>query len=352
MNSTPAPAPTATRNIVIAISLLALAVLVWRIADVFVIGFGGFVIAALLRALAVPLAAKTGWSERWSLMAVVFALIVVFVLLGWLFGNQAQEQATELQQQLPQAWEKFLTWLDTWQIGQFAIDSVQHALGDSKTLSNVGLVATAAFATVANLLLILFLGVYFAVDPPLYRAGALRLLPPAYRGRTRGALDDAGNALRKWLLAQVLAMISVGVLAGVGLALVGLPLAFALGVVAAVFEFIPVIGPILFSIPGLLLAFAKGPHTALYVLLVYIVVQQLESNVIIPLLQRWAVELPPVIGLLAIVAGGYLFGVMGVVFATPMVVVVMSLVRHLYVEETLENHHRPAPRRRTAATST
>jgi predicted PurR-regulated permease PerM len=344
VNSSRAPT-SPTRTIIIAISLLALAVLIWRMSDVFVIGFGGLVIAALLRSLANPIAAKTGWRPRWCVLAVVAAFVVVFTLLGWLFGNQVTQQATELQVQLPRAWQKFMGWVGQWETGRAAIDSAKRALSDSKTLSNVSLAATAVFAVVADFVLILFLGVYFAFDPWLYRDGSLRLLPPAHRGRVAGALNDAGNALRKWLLAQALAMISVGVLAGLGLAIVGVPLAFALGVVAAIFEFIPVLGPVLFSIPGLLLAFAKGPDTVVYALTVYVVVQQLESNVIIPLLQRWAVELPPVVGLLAIVAGGYLFGVMGVVFATPLTVVVMAIVRNLYVEETLENHRHPPPRR-------
>jgi predicted PurR-regulated permease PerM len=113
-------------------------------------------------------------------------------------------------------------------------------------------------------------------------------------------------------------------------------------VLAAVLEFVPVLGPILFSLPGLLLAFAKGPDTALYAFFVYLVVQQFEGNVLIPLIQRWAVELPPVVGLLAVVIGGLLLGIPGVIFATPLAVVVMRVVKHLYVEDALEKPAAPA----------
>ncbi|HEY1108582.1 MAG TPA: AI-2E family transporter, partial [Opitutaceae bacterium] len=98
------------------------------------------------------------------------------------------------------------------------------------------------------------------------------------------------------------------------------------------------------TIPGVLLAFSKGPDTAFYVLLVYIAVQQIESNVLTPLMQRRAVELPPVIALLSIVACGLLVGVLGVIFATPMAVVVMVLVKRLYIEDTLEHGRPSAPR--------
>jgi predicted PurR-regulated permease PerM len=350
MNAAAPTASPATRNIIVAIALVALAVMIWRTADVFIVAFGGVVVAALLRALALPLARRLHWSERWTVLAVLAALVVGFVLLGWLFGNLATKQATQLQEQLPKAGKKFLEWLQQWQLGQQLIDTAKQTAGDSKSLSHLGVAATAVFGGVADLLLVLFLGVYFAIDPRMYRDGVLRLLPPVHRGRVGRALDDAGDALRRWLLGQLVAMISVGVLVGIGLALVGVPLAPALGVVAAIFEFIPVIGPILFSIPGLLLAFAKGPNVAVYALIVYVVVQQVESNVLIPLLQRWAVELPPVVGLLAIVAGAYLLGVMGVVFATPAAVVIMALVQHLYVEEALEQRPPRSPPRRRATT--
>jgi predicted PurR-regulated permease PerM len=111
-----------------------------------------------------------------------------------------------------------------------------------------------------------------------------------------------------------------------------------------------VVGPIAAAVPAVLLAFATGPQTALYVMFLYIAVQQIESNILTPLVQRWAVELPPVIALLSIVACGLLFGVLGVIFATPMAVVVMAMVQHLYVEDTLENG-RGGAKNRTAQVS-
>jgi predicted PurR-regulated permease PerM len=339
----------ATRYILIAIALLAVAVVIWRVADVLVVGFGGIVLAALLRALANPLAHKTGWPSRRCVLIVVAALVLAAALLGWLFGHQAATQASELGTRLPEAGHQLLERVRRTDVGRNAVDSVREALKDSKTLSNVGIAAGAILGGVLNLLLILFLSVYFALDPAVYRDGALRLVPPRHRDRVGRALDDAGEALEKWLVAQALAMISVGLLVGLGLALIGVPLPFALGALAALLEFVPVLGPILFSLPGLLLALSKSPQTALYALIVYIVVQQLESNVLIPLLQRWAVKLPPVVGLLAIVAGGILLGITGVIFATPLAVVGMRLVQHLYVEETLEHRKTPPPSRARAA---
>lgn len=325
------------RYIVTGIALLGLAVVVWRVSDVLVVGFGGIVLAAMLRALAQPLARRTGMRDRWSVLIVVIAFALLIVGLAWLFGQQATKQATDLKEQLPAAVQKAVAAIERTDTGKAIVSSIRDSAGDSKTLSSVGVAATAFLGGMLDLLLVAFLSIYFALDVRLYRDGALRLLPPRHRARVGRVLDDAGEALQKWLVAQAIAMCTVGVLVGVGLALVGVPLAFALGVLAAVFEFVPVLGPILFSLPGLLLAFAKGPETALYALFVYLGVQQFEGNVLIPMLQRWAVELPPVLGLLAVVAGGLLLGVPGIIFATPLAVVVMGLVKHLYVEDALEN---------------
>jgi predicted PurR-regulated permease PerM len=336
--------PSVTRYVLIAIALVAVAAIMWLIADVFVIAFGGIVFATVLHVLIRPLQRATGWSRRWSLIAVVLGLLVVFGLLGWLFGHQAAQQFAEMRERLPAAVEKFQTWVGQSKVGRAIVDTVQGQGADGgKTLSNAGLAAGAVVGGIANFLLILFVGIYFAADPGLYRNGALRLLPPARRPQVGHALDQAGGALQKWLVAQLIVMAAVGVLTGIGLAVIGVPLSLSLGLLAGLLEFVPVVGPIASAIPGVLLAFAKGPETAAYALVVYIAVQQIESNLLTPLVQRWAVELPPVVALLSIVACGLLFGVMGIIFATPIAVVALVLVKHLYVEDTLEQGHERAP---------
>jgi predicted PurR-regulated permease PerM len=334
---------TITRQILVAIALLGVAVLLWRVADVLIVGFGGIVIAALLRAMAVPLARITGWRSRWAVLVVLAVALVVLAGAVWLFGHQAATQATDLLNQLPIAFNRLIQVIQRNQTGRAIVQSFQGSLSQSNILSNVGIAAGAVIGGVTDVVLVLFLGVYFAIDPQMYRNGALRLLPPSQRSRVGEVMDDAAVALQKWLIGQAIAMVTVGLLVWLGLAIVGVPLPFALGLLAAVLEFVPVLGPILFSIPGLLLAFTKGPETVLYALLVYLVVQQLEGNVLIPIIQRWAVRLPPVVGVLAIVAGGLLLGVTGIVFATPLAVVGMCLVQHLYVEDTLENGHLRPP---------
>lgn len=326
----------ATRHILVAVTIVSLAALVWLLADAFAIAFGGIVLASVLLSLSGPLARRTRLSARWSLVLVILFLLVAAVGTSWLFGNEVATQFGELQRQLPEAVQKVEDWLGRSPAGQMAVDSIRQVGTNGEVLSRAGSMLGSAFGAVTTLVLVLFLGIYFAANPQLYRDGALRLVPPRRRPQLGRALDDASTALRKWLIAQVVAMLGVGVLTGIGLGIVGVPLALSLAVLAGLLEFVPVIGPIVAAVPGLLLAFSHGPTTALYAAIVYVVVQQIESNVITPLVQRWAVRLPPVIGLLAIVACGILFGLAGVIFAMPLAVVLMALVKDLYVEDTLE----------------
>jgi len=168
-------------------------------------------------------------------------------------------------------------------------------------------------------------------------------VPVAGRKRALLALDASGEALRKWLMGQLAAMVAVGCLTFAGLSLLGVPLAFALALIATLLEFIPFIGPILSGVPAVLVAFTVGPNEALYVVLLYLAIHQIEGNVIMPIVQKWAVKLAPALGIVSIVMFGLLFGLPGILFAVPLMVVVIALVKTLYVDGALE--HEPAKRR-------
>jgi len=331
-----------SRYVLIGLALIGLALLVWKLSDVLVIAFGGIVFATVLRAMSEPLSRWTGLAHRWALMIVLIGLVGIGTGLFYLFGNEVATETTELQQQLPTAVKKLEDYLDKSQVGRSIVQTVNASNVSSTAWASAKTVAGAVVGALADILLILFLSLYFAFDPTVYKRGFLLLLPPGRRPQVGLALDESGDALGKWLLAQVIAMATVGILVGVGLTLIHVPLALALGVVAGILEFVPVLGPILFSIPGILLAFAKSPETAFYAALVYLVVQQVEGNVLIPLLQRWAVHLAPVVGLVAVVACGVLFGVTGVVFATPMAVVATTLVQRLYIKNGLGDDDAPS----------
>jgi len=191
-------------------------------------------------------------------------------------------------------------------------------------------------------LLVLVGGIYLAAQPRLYRGGLVKLVPPGGRERVEQALDDSWRALRLWLLGRLVSMLFIGTLTGVGLWLLGIPGALALGIVAFILEFVPFIGPIIAAVPAILLALAFEPVKALWVAALYLGIQQLEGNVIEPLVQQRAVDLPPALLLFSIVAGAVVFGPAGVVFAAPLTVVLFVMVKRLYVRDALHTQtHMP-----------
>ncbi|MFC3128985.1 AI-2E family transporter [Coralloluteibacterium stylophorae] len=149
------------------------------------------------------------------------------------------------------------------------------------------------------------------------------------------ALADSGRALRLWLGGQAVAMLAVGVLTGLGLWALGVPAALGLAIIATLLDFVPLVGPIAAAVPAILLALTVDPRTGLLTTLLYLVVQQIEGNLLQPLVQQRAVELPPALLLFALIGAGLLFGVLGVLLAAPLTVVIFVLVKRLYVRETL-----------------
>ena len=142
----------------------------------------------------------------------------------------------------------------------------------------------------------------------------------------------ASQGLNRWLFGQMLSMAAIGTFTALGLHLLDIPLALSVGLIAGLLAFVPFFGPIASGILAVVLAFTQGPQQALYVGILCFGIQQIERFVLMPLIQRWTVSLPPALGLLSVVIFGLLFGVMGVVFATPLMVVLMILIKKLYVE--------------------
>jgi predicted PurR-regulated permease PerM len=163
----------------------------------------------------------------------------------------------------------------------------------------------------------------------------VKLTPPSARARIGAAFDAIVEALKRWLLGQGMAMLAVGTMTGIGLWVLGMPMALGLALLAGVLEFVPYIGPFLAAVPAVLIAFAVSPLDALYVLLLYWGVQQVENWALIPLIQKWSVDLPPALAILSLVIFGVLFGVPGIIVAAPLMIVVMILVQKLYVEGIL-----------------
>lgn len=328
------------QKLLITVAVVGLAFMAFRWLQVFLLAFGAALVAVLLRAVANPIRRRTPLNAAWSLAAAVVLLVALIALAGLFVRAQVFAQFDQLSEVLPRAWTAAQAELSTFPAGRWVLGKLQEAQNDHSAVSSLGVVAgrlgritRVGVGALADLVLVIVAGVYFAAQPSLYRDGLLRLVPEAARGRVVMAVEEAAQSLRKWLVGTGLAMVAMGVLIAVGTAMLGLPAPLALGLLAGLAEFVPIVGAIVSAIPGLLLAGAQDVQTLTYALTFYVLAHQFEGHVLIPLIQRQVVAVPPALTLFSILAFGLLFGPLGVILATPLAVVVIVLVRRLYLHE-------------------
>jgi predicted PurR-regulated permease PerM len=321
----------------IVIALVGGVYLVWHLRFVLVLLFGAVVVGTVLRAIAGPF---IRWLRFPDSLAVLMAVLVLFAAIAgtsWMLGAQIAAQTQVLVGALPQAVETVDEWL-----AEIGLDGLFHQmLADLQTsagaiVSNVGGWLTSFGAAITHFLLVIFGGIFLAASPGFYRTGAIKLIPPTRRSLIAEAMDDSDRALRLWLKGQLISMILVGSLTAFGLWMLGIESWLVLGILAGLLEFIPFAGPIIAAIPGVLLALVVSPQLAIWTALLYVAVQQVESYLIQPIVQQYAVHIPPVVLLFSLLAFAMVFGVIGVLFAAPLAVVVYVLVKRLYVVEALE----------------
>jgi predicted PurR-regulated permease PerM len=220
-----------------------------------------------------------------------------------------------------------------------------------EVLSNVTRVAGDIFSAIVAIVVTITAGIIFSLYPRRYRDGIILLFPKDMRPRLRESANATGVALKGWLVGQLISMSIIGVLTTIGLLLIGMPSWLALGLLAGVAQFIPVVGPNVAAIPGVLIGASISMPMMLWSLAVYIGIQQLESNFITPIVMRRAAALPMALTLFSIIAFTALFGIIGALVATPMTVAAKVLIEKLYLEDVLGERAESAaaPRRPRAA---
>lgn len=321
-----------TRYVLIVAAVAVALLAAWQIAKVLLLVFGAVLFAVAIRAGGDAFARYLPFSARWGSMLTVVLVVAGLAALTAVVGDEISRQFAELRAQLPAAIARGQDVLRDSELGRNAFGALRSALGEGLSVQHALSAASTTFGVLSDVVIVLLLALYLSFGPREYINGTVALAPERYQGDVRLALHDSGHALRRWLLGQLVSMTTVGVLTGLGLWLVGVPNAAVLGLVAGLLEFVPIIGPIVAAVPGVLFALAAGPQTALYAALVYFGVQQLEGALIMPLAQKWAVHLPPALALVTVVLFGVLFGIPGVLFATPLTVVIMVLVRRFYLD--------------------
>lgn len=324
------------RRVLIVLGLAALVFLLWQLRTLLLMLFGAIVIASIFRAVADWIARVTRLPGGIATALSIILVLGVVASLVAMFGAHVTQQMQTLRDTLPAAWKAVEQ-----RIGDFGLGRQLEGLVATITapgggsLSGFGQALLSIGGGLADLIVVIFAGIYLATQPNFYRTGFIKLVPPARRAIAAEAMLESERALRLWLKGQAIAMVVVGLLTGIGLWAIGMPSALTLGLLAGLLEFIPFAGPILAAVPAVLLALAAGPEMTLWVVLLYLAVQQFEGNLLTPLVQQYAVDLPGVVLLFSLIGFGTLFGTLGVILAAPLAVVSLVLVKRLYVIEAL-----------------
>jgi predicted PurR-regulated permease PerM len=316
--------------------LLLVAATVLR--EVLLLVFAAVLAACVLRGAAIWLHHHIHLGTGWCLALVVVVLALALGTGLWLQGPRVSAQAVTVADTVSKQVQHL------WQLSQAnplilrmmpRIQAQAGSMVGGITAMMPG-VASSALGAGGDLVVILATALFLAASPALYVGGVLRLLPPGWRPRGHIVLDGLTTTLRLWFLGQFADMVVVAVLTGTGLFLLGVPLAMTLALIAGLFNFVPYIGALAGAVPALAVAVAHSPQTALYVAILFGVVQTLEGNVIAPLIQKRTVDLPPALTILSQTVLGTLFGIMGLILATPLTAATVVAVRMIYVETVLE----------------
>ncbi len=328
----------------VAAATLAILAMLW-------FGFGILLMVFVGLLLALAFSLPAGWlcrhsflSRRWALSVVLFVIIGMFAAFSVNFAFSISQEFEQLAKTLPGSLTGLKQVISQWPLGSQIIEWIGQDPA-SEAFSNWSTRVSSVFSTtlgaLLNVVVIVFIGLFIAFDPAIYRAGLLQLITPSRREGAAEILQFIEYKLAWWLVGRLASMSAVGLLAGVGLWLLGIPMALSLGLLAALLSFIPYLGPLLSAVPALLVAFSVNPTAMLHVGILYAGVQTLESYLITPLIQREAVSIPPGLLLVVQVWLGLVAGLMGMLVAEPLIVLGMVLVQRLYVRGWLEQENHP-----------
>ena len=330
----------------VAVGLFALAFLLWKLKLWVAVAFLAVVLGAALHHGAEALARHTPMGRKLSLAVIVGVLALLLIGFGFLTYDGITRQ---LPDNLQKSVDQFRGRVEETPVGAVVPDKPPPDEQEGgllpgfevQSLLQRGLgVLYDAVTVLTGAVLVSVTAIYLAVEPKLYRDGFVKLVPPRHRERVRQTLVEIGRTLGRWVLGRTIDMIILGAVTYVGLLLLGVPLPLTLAILTGLLCFIPNFGPVLSVIPPVLLAMGSGEGgmmLAVWVILLYIGIQALESYLLTPLIQKKAVEVPPALLIITQVLGGALIGAMGVLLAAPFLAAATVAVRRLYVRPALED---------------
>lgn len=325
----------------IAIFIILFFTFIYFAIDLLLLFFAAVLLAVFFRGVGDVVHRYIKLPQTLSVIIAALGLIGIFSLGIWLLAPNVAEQIENLRVLLPETISSFSKRISQYNWGRLIMEQIPswQSIIDTFTtrpvLARLGGIFSTTLGVLINLGVVLILAIYLAVEPNLYLNGFIKLFPLDRRERVQDILGTMGETLRRWMLGRFLSMLLIGFATTVGLQIFNVPLALTLGLLAALLTFIPNFGPIIAVTPALLFAFVDRPIKALYVLALYFGIQVIESYLITPLIERETVSLPPVLTIIFQLFMGIFIGGLGLVLASPLLAIILVLVKMAYIEDVL-----------------
>jgi predicted PurR-regulated permease PerM len=344
------------------VAFASLLLFAWSFAATLFLFFAGVLLGVTLNALTHLLGRVVRWPH--SLRLAIVCLVLAGLLCGVIFlgGATIAQQATALSDTIKSQLVNVKAFLDRNGIDTSYFDLANPASGPSASpttpstspphsLPGAGALASSGGAIVSqtlklllgtlsavgNFFIVIFLGLVFAVQPSVYRNGLLYLAPAKHRGRATLIIDRISETLERWLIAQILTMAAVFAVTWLGLAIIGIPGSFILGIQAGLLAFIPTVGAIVAGLIVVLASLSSGWIAAASASVLFLGVHALESYILTPILQRQALDIPPATLFAFQILLGVVFGIWGISLALPLMAIVKVLIDHFKADASLKD---------------
>jgi predicted PurR-regulated permease PerM len=328
-------------------SLIASLYILWQIRRLIMLLFTAIVLAIALNQLVVQFQ-KIRLKRSWAVFLSITILIIFLIGFFWLIVPPFSSQFQELIGLLPAGISRVQDWLN---------DLQNRFGGNAENLPNINNIfqeiqplainlfqrsfnfLTTSITAALEFLFVLVLTIMLLVNPQPYRNSLIRLFPAFYRQRVDEILVRCNTALGNWTIGALIEMVFIAALSGIGLWILQVPLALAHAVLAGLLNFIPNIGPTLSAVFPIAIALLDEPWKAVAVLILYLIVQNVESYWLTPTIMAKQVALLPAATLTAQIFFASFFGALGLVMAIPLAVITKTWLEEVLLKDVLDKWH-------------
>lgn len=333
----------------ISLASIALAIyILWRIRQVLLLLFTAIIFATVLNR-AVRRLQKSGIKHTVALFISIFTLLGIFAFFSIAIVPPLVDQSQQLIEKVPLGIEQFNNWLFLWQEKLSVSNPLLGNIRDSLTklvqipqplrnqiVSNFFVLFSNTVNIILNILIVFVLTIMLLATPLQYRQGFIRLFPKSVRSRVDDILTRCEQGITAWSIGLIFSMSVISLLSGTGLLILGVPLILANALLAGLLNFIPNLGPFLSVVPPMAIALLDAPWKAVAVLILYILIQQVETNILTPLVMQKQVSLLPAVTLVSQFIFAIFFGFFGLFLALPLTIITQILLEELLIKNILD----------------